>query len=87
MERSLCVALALAACLAAASAAPPPPPAAWLGDKRCVLQTSLGDVELALWTGRTSPAPRTAAHILRLCSLGLYTVRGWLREGWGREGG
>ena len=67
--------LATAVLLAAATATAAPTPSSWLGDRRCVLQTSLGDIELALWTGPESPAPQTAAHILRLCELGLYTVR------------
>lgn len=71
---ALALALAALAAVATTAAAPPPPPPAWVGDARCVLQTSLGDIELALWTGPSSPAPRTAAHILRLCELGLYTV-------------
>ena len=76
------VVLAAAALLAAATAATAAPtPSSWLGGRRCVLQTSLGDLELALWTGPGSPAPQTAAHILRLCELGLYTVRREKREG------
>ena len=80
--RAAATAAALAAVLALAAAAappPPPPPSSWVGPDRCVLQTRYGDIELALWTGPASPAPLTAAHILKLCSLGAYAGNHFFR--------
>jgi hypothetical protein len=68
------LALALAAAAAMASCAAATSPA--LSDERLVLQTTLGDIELAFFP---SVAPVTVAHILELGRLGAYNTNHFFR--------